>query len=143
MFKQLTAQLKRHEGYRRHPYRCTAGKLTIGFGRNLEDKGISEGEAETLLAGDIAEVRKELFRALPWLNGLPEVRQAVLINMAFNLGVLGLLQFRRMLKAVNQKDYDKAADEMLDSRWAEQVGNRATELAEQMRTGEWQGVEHE
>jgi len=138
MFKQLTKQIKRHEGFRRHPYRCTAGKLTIGFGRNLEDKGISEGEAETLLASDIADVHSDLAHR-GWFIGHDAARQSVIINMGFNLGVQGLLNFRRMISAFAKGDYATAADEMLDSRWAGQVGNRATELAEQMRTGEWQG----
>lgn len=139
MFKQLTEQLKRHEGYRRYPYRCTAGKLTIGIGRNLEDKGISEGEAETMLAHDIAEARNALFEKWSPFESLDPVRQAVLINMAFNLGISGLFTFRRMLEAVARGEYRKAAHEMLASKWATQVKGRAVELADQMESGKWQG----
>lgn len=135
----LIKQLKRHEGYRQHPYMCTAGKLTIGIGRNLEDKGISTMEADYLLANDVQDARSDL-------NGLishgartkmGKTREAVLINMLFNIGRHRLTGFVKMLLAVEAGDYEKAAVEMLDSKWATQVGKRAVELSAQMRTGEW------
>lgn len=134
---KLIKQLKRHEGYRRLVYECSRGVLTVGIGRNLESVGISESEADFLLANDIKDAVERL-NAHDLLEGHDEVRQAVLINMAFNLGVNGLLKFRNSLKLWRQKDYEGFAKEILDSRWARQVGNRAKELSEQARTGEWQ-----
>jgi|SRR5690554_6313570 len=131
----LRSQLKRHEGLRLKPYRDTVGKLTIGYGRNLDDNGISEPEAEMLLDNDIDRVAGELYRIRGY-NTLSPVRQTVIANMAFNLGTPGLMGFRRMWAAIERQDYESAAREMLDSKWARQVGSRATELAEIMRDGE-------
>lgn len=131
----LLEQLQRHEGLRLKPYRDSVGKLTIGFGRNLDDRGISEDEAGFMLDNDIDQVEEELER-MPLYLSLDPVRQVVLANMAFNMGVPTLLEFRRMLGALAERDWDRAADEMLDSKWAVQVDNRAEELAELMRRGE-------
>lgn len=130
----LIEQLMRHEGIRLRPYRCTAGKLTIGVGRNLEDVGISRAEAEELLQHDIDRILREA-RQLPVYEDLDHIRQNVLMNMLFNLGLSRLLQFKRMFEALRIGSYTKAAAEMLDSRWAEQVGDRAKELAKMMITG--------
>jgi lysozyme len=141
--QQLIAQLKRHEGAVRLPngdhklYRCPAGKQTLGYGRNVEDRGITEDEADYLLSNDIIIAQRELVAAFPWFQSLDDVRQAVLINMHFNLGIGRLRTFRNALAAMQIGDWDRAAVEMLDSRWAQQVGRRAVELAEQMRTGAW------
>lgn len=134
----VLSQIKRHEGLRLKPYYCTEGKLTIAYGRNLEDRGVSQDEADYLLANDLVFFKDRLAKELPWYLQLSEVRQAVLVNMAFNLGVDGLLKFKRMLSAAHKGNYELAAVEMLDSRWAGQVGYRAQELSEQMRTNEWQ-----
>ncbi len=131
-------QLKRHEGFRRKPYLDTVGKLTVGFGRNLEDVGINMVEAEYLLKKDVRQVRQRLMDQLPIFLELSPIRQAVLENMAFNLGLDGLMRFKRMLAAINYGDYTLAAKEMLDSKWAKQVGSRAVELADQMKFDEWQ-----
>lgn len=128
-------QIKRHEGLRLHPYRDTVGKLTVGYGRNLDDLGITGEEAEALLENDLGRVMRRL-APLPAFRDLDDVRQAVLINMAFNLGYGGLLKFKRMWAAIEAADYDEAARQMLDSLWARQVGRRATELADMMQTGE-------
>jgi lysozyme len=136
-YHRVIEQLKQHEGLKLKPYRCTSGKLTIGYGRNLEAKGISKGEAESMLLSDIAEVEEKLVRA-GFLSGLNDARKAVLINMAFQLGFKGLSKFRNMLAAVQSEQYDLAASEMLDSLWAKQTPNRAKELSEQMLTGEFQ-----
>ena len=130
-------QLKRHEGLKLKPYRCTAGKLTIGYGHNLDDKGITKAQAEEMLLSDMCEVEERLHRA-GFLRGLNDARKAVLINMAFQLGFKGLSQFRNMLAAVQSEQFVLAAKEMLDSRWATQTPNRAKELSEQMLTGEFQ-----
>lgn len=134
---KLIKQLKRHEGYRRLVYECTRGVLTIGIGRNLEAVGISEKEAEILLENDIQEAIDQLNKK-DLLEGHDEIRQAVLINMTFNLGVNGLLKFRKSIRHWRNKEYDLFADEILRSRWARQVGQRAKELSEQARTGQWQ-----
>ena len=131
------ALIRLHEGLRLKPYRDTVGKLTIGYGRNLDDRGITQRDAETMLRDDVADTRTALITALPWFAELYGAREAVLIDMAFNLGPAGLLKFGRTLSAVEQGDYETAAVEMLDSKWAGQVGQRATRLAEMMRTGEW------
>lgn len=130
----LIEQLMRHEGVKLRPYRCTAGKLTIGVGRNLEDVGISRAEAEELLQHDIDRILREA-RHLPVYEDLDHIRQNVIMNMLFNLGLSRLLKFKRMFEALEKGSYTLAAAEMLDSRWAEQVGDRAKELAEMMRTG--------
>lgn len=131
----LVRQLRLHEGERLRPYRCTAGKLTIGVGRNLDDRGITREESAMLLANDIAAVDAELVRRLPWVARLDDVRRRVLIDMGFNLGVPGLLEFRRTLGAVERGQYEQAAGMMLESRWASQVGSRAERLARMMATG--------
>lgn len=131
----LISQLERHEGLRLKPYRDTVGKLTIGFGRNLEDVGISRGEAVAMLDNDIDQVVAELER-MPLFLSLDPVRRVVLANMCFNLGLTRLLGFKKMLTALGDRDYEEAARQMMDSKWARQVGVRAVELSEIMRTGE-------
>ena len=131
----LTDDLIRHEGFRRKPYRDTVGKLTIGVGRNLDDLGISEDEALFLLNNDITRVRTELVYAFRWFPKLNDVRRDVITNMAFNLGVPRLKRFKNMIRNIENADWVGAADEMLDSKWARQVGRRAKELSARMRMG--------
>ncbi|MCH2037740.1 MAG: glycoside hydrolase family protein [Rickettsiales bacterium] len=128
-------QLKRHEGLRLKPYKCTADKLTIGYGRNLDDVGITEKEADKLLDHDIDRSIDDTRALFPDFDELSEIRQAVLVNMMFNLGKTRLSKFVKMRDAIEDHDYNRAAKEMLDSKWADQVGNRAVELAELMRGG--------
>lgn len=127
--------LMRDEGKRLKPYRCTAGKLTIGYGRNLDDVGITDDEAMALLENDVDACVADCLKTFPWFVSLDPVRQAVVVNMRFNLGLVRLLGFRNTLAAIASGDYRAAADGMLASKWAEQVGARATRLAYQMRTG--------
>lgn len=131
----LIRQLRLHEGERLKPYRCTAGKLTIGIGRNLEDRGITAAESAYLLGNDIAAVQQQVLNALPWAAQLDDVRQRVLLDMAFNMGIGGLLSFKNTLATIKAGDYAKAAAMMLDSRWAGQVGQRAERLSRMMATG--------
>jgi lysozyme len=131
----LANQLEEHEGLELHPYTDTTGHLSIGVGRNLEDRGISHDEAIYMLRNDIQVVEEELEDNVPVIEDLNAPRQMVLANMAFNLGVPTLLQFENMLDALEHEDFDRAADEMVDSLWAEQVGERAAELSEIMRSG--------
>lgn len=130
-------QLRTDEGLRLHPYVDTVGKTTIGYGRNLIDKGISTDEANVLLKNDVDEVIATLQNRLPWFQALDEVRQAVLVNMCFNMGFNGLEEFTKMLTAAAQGNWELASQEMLDSVWAKQVGARATRLSQQMLTGNW------
>lgn len=131
----LKAQLVEHEGVVLKPYKDTVGKLTIGVGRNLDDVGISRNEALILLDNDIDRVMEDLNRALPWWHRMSPVRQQVLADMCFNLGIVRLQGFRKALEAMRAGAWHEAAAQMLDSKWAKQVGNRATKLADMMRTG--------
>lgn len=141
----LLNQIRRHEGLRLEPYKCSEGYLTIGFGRNIETNGISEAEAEFMLLNDLLACESEL-KDEGWYNQLDETRRAVVLNMAFNLGKPTLLKFKKFIGALSDDDYETASKEMVtgsnggESKWASQVGKRAYELADQMRTGEWQDV---
>ena len=158
----LKDQLILHEGLKLKPYKCPANKWTIGVGRNLDDVGLSKDEQRKLL-GTFSLNRKEVIDALlirgiseeealflldndikkcvddvkkfPWFESLDPVRQKVIVDMRFNLGLAGLKGFRKMLEALEQGDYTKAAAEMRDSKWFFQVGNRGKRLVEMMRTG--------
>ena len=131
----LQAELVRDEGIRYRPYRDTVGKLTIGCGHNLDDVPLTYRSVMQILEDDIMAVMGQLNSHIPWWASLSDVRQRVLANMAFNLGINGLLAFKQMLMAAQDHDYERAAKEMLDSKWAKQVGTRATRLAQMMRTG--------
>ena len=131
----LERQLFRHESMVLKPYKDTVGKLTIGVGRNLDDMGISEDEALFMLRNDIRRCQYELVANILYWDSIDEVRQDVLLNMCFNLGISRLRSFRKMWNAIKDKDYETASVEMLDSRWSQQVGNRAKELANIMKTG--------
>jgi len=135
--KELEDQLIDHEGLELKPYRCTAEKLTIGVGRNIEDRGISEDEARYLLKNDIKIVENELLAQKPEVAGLDPVRQRVLVDMGFNLGIPTLMKFQNMWAAIEAEDFRLAAEEAMDSRWAKQVGRRAERLCQAMATGEW------
>lgn len=142
MTKKLLEMLKRHEGAvvengRHVPYRCPAGKLTIGYGRNIEEFGLSEDEVEYLLDNDIARIIKELSSEYPWFSSLDDVRKDAIIDISFNLGATRLRGFKRALAAMEVADYKAASTEFLDSKWARQVGGRALELADMIRTGEY------
>jgi lysozyme len=132
---QLQKQLILHEGCKLTAYRDSVGVITIGIGRNLQHRGITQEEALMLLRNDISATLTAMRKELPWTIALDDVRQRVLCDMAFNMGVGQLLEFKRTLAAVKAGDYEAAADMMLDSRWASQVGERARRLARMMRTG--------
>ena len=128
--------IQKYEGLRLTPYMCATGHLTIGYGHNLE-RGISASVAQALLQEDVSCAQAEVARNIPWSKQLDEVRQFVLLDMCFNMGISTLLAFQKFLAALKKGDYSAAATEMLNSRWAEQVGRRARELAEMMQTGEY------
>jgi lysozyme len=129
------AQLKVDEGVKRFPYRDSVGKLTIGCGRNLDDVGLSDEEINFLLTQDLYRADMTARTLFPGFERLSDARKAVLVNMAFNLGQTRLAGFQRLREAVKEQDWEQAAKEMLDSRWSQQVGQRAVRLAEQMRRG--------
>lgn len=131
----LRSMLVLHEGLRLKPYKCTAGKVTIGVGRNLDDRGITQAEAFALLENDIDEVCRELDQVWPWWRQMTDARQQVLADMCFNLGLGRLKGFVNTIAAMKAGEYDKAADGMLASLWASQVGTRAQRLARMMREG--------
>jgi lysozyme len=137
MEDELIKQLKGDEGFRPKPYKDTVGKLTVGYGRNLDDVGISEGEAATLLWNDVNIAIHTLKVKLPWVTQLSEARLGVLTNMCFNLGFDTLSQFSKFLTYLKNDDFEGAAQEMEHSRWAQQVGARAQRLILQMRTDQW------
>ena len=134
----LVEMIKRHEGFRQFPYKCSAGKLTIGFGRNLADNGIGYDEALILLCNDIDSAISDfygLFGPSTTVADLPQPVYKALVDMMFNLGLTRFKGFKKMIAAVEAENWNLAADEMLDSKWSTQVGQRAIELAEMMRSG--------
>ena len=132
---QLAEDLVHDEGERLKPYRCTAGKLTIGVGRNLDDRGITSAESRYLLRTDIAVVLADLDRHLPWWRKLSERRQRALANMCFQRGIGRLSGFKKALAALERGDYDEAAREALDSAWARQTPARAQRFAKIIKEG--------
>ena len=135
--KRLINQLKRDEGFRNKPYFCTAGKLTIGYGRNLDDKGISEDEAEIMLVNDLRSARTDCELVFPNFDCYVKARQYALINMMFNLGLSRFLGFKKMIRAIKEDNWVEASVQALDSQWAEQVGSRAERIALALKTGEF------
>ncbi len=124
------------EGFKNKAYTCPAGKITVGVGRNLEDRGLSDDEVLYLLHNDMDSVEAEA-RTLPYYEALNEARQLVICDLIFNMGLAKWLTFSRANAALAAHDYERAADEMVDSRWYTQTGRRAKRLVEAMRTGEW------
>ena len=147
---RMRPQLVLHEGLYLKPYNCPAGALTIGVGYNIDahgppfgmnlaeimQKGITKEQAMSLLDKQINGFAYQLDYSLPWWREQDEVRMRVLLDMAFNMGISGLLTFRNTLKSVERGDYENAAIGMSKSKWARQVKTRATRLIEMMRTGQ-------
>jgi lysozyme len=133
-------QIVRDEGRVLHAYQDSLGFWTIGSGILIDKrKGgrITEEESDYLTTNRINGLTAKL-STYSWFQLLDEVRQAVFINMAFNLGIAGILKFTNMLAAVESQDWNRASVEMLNSEWATQVGDRAKRLADQIRLGTWQ-----
>lgn len=131
----VRAQLRIDEDVRTKPYRDSVGKLSIGVGRNLDDVGLSTDEINYLLENDITRAETDCVKLFANFDTLSDNRRAVLVNMGFNLGRDRLAGFKKFRAAVEACDFDRAAKEMLDSRWASQVGMRALRLAKQMKEG--------
>jgi lysozyme len=141
MFDDLIAQLRRDEGFVSHAYRDSLGFWTIGIGRLIDQKkggGITHEEAAHLLKNDIEKVDKQLQARLPWIVTLSPARRGVLQNMAFQMGIDGVMRFRDTLTMIEQREYTKASQAMLDSTWAKQTPERAKRLSTQMLTDAWQ-----
>ena len=132
---RLIDQLRIHEGVEKTVYNDSEGIPTIGVGRNLRDRGLSDDEIDYLLSNDIDIVVNELDKVMPWWKDLDEVRQRVLCDLVFNLGMPRFSGFKKSISYMKQQMWDQAADELLDSKWARQVGRRAQTLSEMMRTG--------
>lgn len=133
----LVGMLIRHEGMRLRAYQCTAGKITVGVGRNLEDVGLTEEEALILLRNDIHRARREVSQAFDWFYRLNDVRQEVILSMVINLGITKFRGFTKLHGALSARNWEKAACEMQSSLWAAQVKGRAVELAQMMRSGNY------
>ena len=135
---KLSDQLRIHEGVRSHFYRCTSGLATIGVGRCIEEGslGLSDDEIDYLLENDIKRCKQELI-TFSWFIDLDSVRQDAMINLCFNLGFSLLSLFTNALAAMAEANYDRAAMEFLDSKWARQVGKRSEDVAHMIRTGEY------
>lgn len=133
--ERFKAVLKKHEADRLDLYKCSAGKWTIGVGRNIEDNGIRQDESNLMLDNDVKDVLKKCREKFDWFCGLSETRRIVVASMVFNLGMTGFKKFRKTIICIQIKEYEGAALEMLDSKWAEQVGRRAVELADMMVEG--------
>lgn len=129
--------IKLNEGLRLKPYRCSAGKLTIGYGRNLEDKGISKEEADAMLDSDMADCIFSLYDIfkLDGYENLTSNRRMVLIDMMFNLGKTRFSKFKKMIQAIKNSDFDEAAKQLLDSRYAKQLPCRSERNAKFMKEG--------
>tara|TARA_R100001086_G_scaffold67932_1_gene32000 strand:- start:122 stop:526 length:405 start_codon:yes stop_codon:yes gene_type:complete len=131
--------IKRHEGVKSKVYLCSAGYETIGVGRNISESGLglSDDEIDYLLDNDIKRVQEELRETYFWFGGLNDVRQDAMVDICFNLGLTKLRGFTNALTAMSREQFDVAADEFMDSKWAKQVGMRALRVTEMIRTGEY------
>ena len=137
---KLTEMLKRHEGVKTHAYKCSASKITVGVGRNIDPKGgigLTEDEIDYLLQNDIDRIISELDFQYEWFSDLNSARQDAMIDISFNLGQTRLRKFEKALTAMSQNNWSKAADEFMDSKWSTQVGNRAKELTDIIHTGKY------
>lgn len=135
--ERLAALLKLHEGVRRYPYRCTAGKLTIGVGRNLDDNGLRPAEIECLLRHDIEDVIEEVHEHWPWVEHLADARKVALYDMAFQHGLGGFSRYAPTLALIREGRYPEAARRLEATRWATQAPLRARRLISMIKTGAW------
>ena len=136
---ELIKMLKRHEGVRSKVYMCSANFETIAVGRNISESGLglSSDEIDYLLNNDISRVLEELTDEYFWFPALNEARQAAMIDISFNLGATRLRGFVKALNAMANENFVEAAAQFLDSRWSKQVGNRAIEVTDMIRSGQW------
>lgn len=125
-----------HEGLRLKVYKDSLGFNTIGYGRCLDTQGITKAEAMFLLENDITNVLDYCQSTFTWFDDLDDTRKNVVASMVFNLGASGLAEFKKTIAAINKKEFDQAATEMLNSKWAAQVGKRAVILSQMLREGD-------
>ena len=128
--------IEQHEGRRHKAYRCTAGKTTVGIGRNLDDVGLSDDEIDYLFANDLKRAQDAASK-YPWFAELSEVRQAAVTDLMFNLGPTRFAGFRNFIHAMSQRQYARAAAELVDSKWFRQVGRRAKRIRLMILNDEW------
>jgi lysozyme len=133
----VTDLIKTHEALDLRMYPCTSGKLTIGWGRNIEDNGIRLDEAELMLSNDIRDCRVQLTKEYSWFNSLDEVRQAAVLDLCFNLGITRLRKFVKFATAMARSDWQRAGDELVSSAWYGQVKSRGPRVVLMIRTGGW------
>ncbi len=136
----IVEMLRKHEGVETHAYKCTANKTTIGVGRNVDPDGgigLTDSEIDFILANDVRRVNTELVDTFKWYKSLDAPRKDALMDMCFNMGLPRLKQFKKSLAAMKANNYELAATEFLDSRWAKQVGQRAITVTDMIRTGEY------
>ena len=133
--EQLSAQLTTDEGKRRRIYTDTVGKLTVGIGRNMSDRDLSDDEIDLMLKNDIDRVIGQLDAVAPWWKMLSDRRQQALANMGFNMGVPTLMTFKNSLALLQNGKFEQAADAFMDSKWAGQVGARAVRITTMIREG--------
>lgn len=142
MRSDLARQLRGDEGVRACVYKDSKGLLTIGIGRLVDKRvkgaGLRPDEIAYLFNNDLDDRIDQLTRRLPWFQNLDDARKGVLLNMSFQMGVDGLLEFEHTLALVRDGKYENAAHAMLQSLWAKQTPERAQRMAEQMRSGVWQ-----
>ena len=135
ILKDVGELIMKHEGFSNKPYICTAGRQTIGYGRNISDKGITEAEAKHLLVNDINECYQDLKNIFDRFKDLSENRQSALIDMRYNLGSGGFRKFKKMIAAIKENDFKKASEEMKASLWFYQVKRRGETLYNMMKAG--------
>ena len=150
---EMITRLKMHEGCSLKPYKCPAGKLTIGIGRNVEDNpltaeelrvvgdwkhGITREAAHYLCRNDIERCIADLKKHLKWFDGLDKERKYAMIDLCFNMGINKLLTFKKTLASIACGNYRKAAEQLLQSKYASQVGKRAKRIAILIETGRWE-----
>tara|TARA_R100000808_G_scaffold585_2_gene3018 strand:+ start:43 stop:447 length:405 start_codon:yes stop_codon:yes gene_type:complete len=132
--KDLLQRIKHHEGFRSRVYKCTEGYDTIGYGFAIKDLDLDEDLAEEILIRKLEKLIKRVRAKFDWLDSVPHEVQGVLVEMSYQMGLSGVSKFKKALHAMQMLEWKKAADEMLDSRWAKQTPNRAKELSNIIRS---------
>lgn len=132
-FNNLKERIKRHEGFRDKVYKCTEGYDTIGYGFAVKDLRLDEDISSIILDRKLSELVERLHSRFRWFQEVPEGKQSVIVEMAYQLGIHGVSLFRKMIERLKDRDWEGASIEMLDSRWARQTPNRAKELSNRMR----------
>ena len=131
--EKLIEQIKEHEGFRSRVYTCTENHLTIGYGFKVSSLELTEDICELILKEKLIKLYSRVDKQIPFFKQLPVEIQDVILNMCYQMGVGGVCKFKKMLAAMNEKDWTKAADEMIDSKWYRQTKNRALQLSEIVR----------